>query len=361
MKKGILFVVALIICVFIPTFFLAKASSGLYIASKECPQAYVDYAEENVSRFVLGTGDEMDVTTVSVGTPFSFAQSDANIFYFPVLCDGVISYLLRVYPNGTGGYDAVISSFLAEELEALSSLTSAEHPMQLRMENSSIVAEIDGKTYTLYTYPQNALPTSSIAARSADQPQYLTLNVKENSGLSVTPIQSRSNQYKFIGIDVSEQQPTGTSWCGAYCAAGILRSIGTATPVGHPTAADVMNIIYPNGYTSTTMTTPAQLIAAAHEYDVYPIYANYAMSTEFLISELDDVWPVYMKMKDFDYDIGHDVVLRGYDLRSSVWSIWNPWYNDRYESFPIGGTYAPASSSVYNYTYVATIYNWVYE
>ncbi|MBO5222397.1 MAG: hypothetical protein J6C26_08790 [Clostridia bacterium] len=96
MKKGILFVVALIICVFIPTFFLAKASSGLYIASKECPQAYVD---------------------------------------------------------------------------------SAEHPMQLRMGNSSIVAEIDGKTYTLYTYPQNALPTSSIAARSAEQPQYLTLNV----------------------------------------------------------------------------------------------------------------------------------------------------------------------------------------
>lgn len=362
MRRIVSIMFLLVYCIMGSSIFIAKESSGLYIATKACPQAYIDYVEDNISQFILGTGDEVPPSRISVGTPFSFAQSDADIFYFPILCSDKITYLLRVYPDGVGGYSGVISSFLAAELDSLSPLSSIEEPVQLVLEGSSIVAYVGNASHTLFTYPKGGVVESKPQESAAMRNSYVAVNAKKTSPISVNVDQSRSNQYKFIAIDLSESMPqNGNSWCGAYCAAAILRSVGTATPMGHPTAEDVLSIIYPNGYTTASTTTPVQLIAAAHEYEVYPIYANYVMSTNFLINQLNDVWPIFMQMRDYTFNQDHAVVLRGYDLRSSVWSIWNPWYNDHFESFPIGGTYSPAINSAYNYSYVATIHNWMCE
>ncbi len=339
--------------------FSAQSADGLYMVTIACPQGYINYAEENVSRFVVGTGDDIDFSSLEVGSPFSFAQQGSDIYYFPILIDGVITYLLRVYPSGSGTYDAVISSFLAEELESLAPLTSQNNPMRLVMDGSRIVAIIGADEYTLFTYPTNTVAASAVSMASFDN-EYVTVNAKQEINVTVNAIQSRSRQYMFFGLDISETQGNN-SWCAAYAAAAILRSIGVSGPVGSPVARDIMEWIHGEDVSSFDTAGEENLLNyAADVWDVYPSYVHDTMNQEFLISQLNDGWPVYWRMVRTGGS--HAVVLRGYDLRSSVWSIWNPWFSF-FESMSMGGTYVPTgySSSIYTFTYDETICNWVVE
>ena len=67
------------------------SSEGCYIASAACPEEYIAYAEKMASDFVLSVDEDFQDKEIVVGTPFSFAVSETNMYYFPIVCDGVIS------------------------------------------------------------------------------------------------------------------------------------------------------------------------------------------------------------------------------------------------------------------------------
>ncbi len=127
----------------VPSFAFASDNSdpGFFIATSECPTGYIEYASENLSNFIMSLPDKIDYDDIYVGTPFSFADADADVYYFPVFNNETLTYLYRVYPDGNT-YSATISSILADDLDQLAMLTSANRPMYLNLVDSQIIATI---------------------------------------------------------------------------------------------------------------------------------------------------------------------------------------------------------------------------
>lgn len=80
-------------------------------------------------------------------------NEDSNIYYFPVLNDGGLIYLFRVYSD-VNGYAGAMSIFLVDELNELAAETSADEPLTLIMDDSDIVACVRDEIYTLFSYPE---------------------------------------------------------------------------------------------------------------------------------------------------------------------------------------------------------------
>ena len=74
-----------------------------------------------------------------------------------------------------------------------------------------------------------------------------------------------------------------------------------------------------------------------------------------LINELNSGRPSIFWMKHDDSESGgHAIVLRGFFVNATTWSIWNPWYTTGneipvYEQFPIDGTYLPMTKHTSNW------------
>lgn len=334
----------------------SSANSQLFIETTACPQGYVDFAEGNIAGFVESYCEgNVPYTSIMVGTPFAFLDYGSDVYYFPVICDGVIRYVFRVYPNQNNGYDAAISSFLAEELESLAKVTSANMPLKLNRIGNEIIASIGNEEYILFTYPDdmNDVSLQSEVANNRGTIATKVIDAKTNVGIDVVVDKSTrtTNSWSYyIDLDIIETQGSN-SWCAAYCTSTILRTLGYSS-----TAEGVMSIFYRRPGSSDSISRE-QVVSYANMRGLNPIRVESTVAYETLRDDLRSNRPVYFSMSRSGGN--HAVVLRGYNSRRSTWSIWNPWFTS-YETFSMGGTYVPTgySSSTYSYTYARTIYNW---
>lgn len=355
MKKitSMLLVYALLLLA-IPSFAFASenCSSSCYIATTACPAEYIDYAYNNISKFILSLHENVNLDNIHVGTPFAFADADADVYYFPVLYNGSIKYLFRVYPDGNS-YSAVISAFLADELNRLAPRTSTNHPLYLNLEDSKIVATIDGDKHILFEYPE--LTESSIISNGAASEQSLSV-VDARSVAEITlNLQLTRDVFKYISLDITEKQGDN-SWCTAYCLATIIRTQTTA----YTSALGLMTIalgINPNPSSPLPWATDSgvKITNISNQYGLSPTVLTTTVSNEVLIQELNNDRPCIVALQSTAEP--HSVVLRGYSSYGT-WGIWNPWF-EFYENFTIGGTYVPTgySSTTYSYTPYMHAYN----
>ena len=327
------------------TFAAENGISGCYIATSDCPAAYINYATENVSDYIMSLGENLDYNSISLGTPFAFADADADVYYFPVICNGRIEYLFRIYPNGDS-FSAAITNFLANEIEHLAQYTSANNPLYLNLVNTKIVATIGSDSIVLFEYPEDmAIPENT--TRSVSISHYSVVDAKAPTSIDLNLRQARYTS-KYINLDLTEQQGTN-SWCTAYCLAAI---IGTKTNYS-ATARGLMNIVFgSNPSTSTAFPwvsdNGATMISVAKKYGLSPTVLTTTVSNAVLKSEINAGRPCIVAM---DRGSGkHSVVLRGYNT-VGTWSIWNPWF-DYYESYSMTGSYVPTGypSTTYSYT-----------
>ena len=276
----------------------------------------------------------------------------SDVFYFPVICDGRIEYLLRVYPCGST-FSAVISSFLADELESLSSYTSVNCPMYLNLVGNKIIATVGEKSVTLFEYPEN-MSVSQNAFSRISATSNSVVNAKMTSDVVVSVRQTR-DVYQFINLDITEHQ-TGGNWCTAFCLAAIYR-----TQTNYSTnARDVMiravgdnpsiNAAFPwvsdDGITMRTV---------SRQFGLNPTVKLTTVSSNVLIAEINAGRPCVVAMESRSGE--HSVVLRGY-TSLGTWSIWNPWY-EYYESYSMSGAYVPTgyTASEWSYTPYMHAYN----
>ncbi|MBO5214063.1 MAG: hypothetical protein J6B86_04780 [Clostridia bacterium] len=357
MKKKWLFIMVFISFVVV-LFFVSSANdnpSGLYISTEVCPENYIQFAEENLPHFILAEDPTVELGAVSVGIPFSFYGGGSDVFYFPVMVDGIIEYLFRAYP-GENGLCGAITRFLAEELEELASLTSLETPLKLCLIGSQIVGIVNNQEYVLYTYPQHLQLSASVVSSLRSPVEYTVVNSKQESGLQLNFVQSR-DVYRYLYLDITETQGSN-NWCAAYVTAAIVRTL-TGDSVS---AQGVMETFYRRP-TSSDSLSRTNVIAYGQLKGFSPILIGDTVNQTF-ITEIENGRPVYWSMKraipGTDQHGYHAVVLCGYNfVYGSTWRIWNPWY-DYYESFTMDGVYVPAtaSSTNYSYSYNAAIYNW---
>lgn len=313
------------------------AESSCYIATTECPQEYVDFAKENASGFVLSMGETLNYDDIRVGSPFAFADYNADVYYFPIICDGVITYLFRVYPD-QDSYSAAITAFLADDIEALAELTSAETPMYLNLIDDKIVASIGTDEYVLFEYVGAASEDNQVMTMS--MAEYEVTDIKETFEIELNLKQTR-DVYKYINLDITEIQQSN-NWCVAYSLAAIIR---TKTNF-YATAYGCMIIAVGSNVTSSDYFPWSSISTVSKQYGLTPTVLTTTASNSVLIAELNAGRPVIAVM-----DSGterHAVVLRGYS--TNTWSIWNPRCST-YENYSMSGAYVPTGYSASGYSY----------
>ena len=349
-----IFLSCVLFVLFVPSVAFAadENASSCYIATTECPAAYIEYATENISKFVLSLDDNISYSSISVGTPFAFADNDADVYYFPVICNGSIEYLFRVYPDGDT-FSAAITAFLADEIENLAKYTSESNPMYLNLVDTQIVATIGSNKYILFEYPESiSVSDNGIATTSISN--YSVVNAKNPTNIELNFRQTR-DVYKYITLDLTETQ-SGNNWCTAYCLAAIIR-----TQTYFTTSAKGLMIIALGSNPSTGTAFPwvsdncATMVSVAEQYGLYPTVLTRTVSNSVLIAEINAGRPCIVAMDSGTSQ--HSVVLRGYSSLGT-WGIWNPWF-DFYESYSVSGSYVPTgySSSNYSYTPYMHAYN----
>lgn len=317
------------------------SSETCYIASMACPKEYIAYVEENAVNYVLSVDEYLQDRVVTVGTPFSFATSDADVFYFPIICDGVISYLFRVYP-GENGFCGVITEFLAADIEEISKITTKEKPLYLQLVGKEIIATVGENEYVLFEYPENMSQQENLVSLCAEE-IVSVVDAKQSTNISLdlsNTMSTRVAQRASITIDKSEQQKNN-SWCAAYALASIIR---TRTSYKGIYAKDCMKDAY-GSVPATNVTFPRNKISTvANKYGLNPTVLSGAASNNTLYNQIASGRPVLMSMKNVTGTKSHAVVLRSYNLVNSTWGIWNPWY-DFYEWYSMSGTYVPTGKT----------------
>ena len=362
-KKFLTFIFTLFCCIIFST--ACYAESDLYLTTTPCPDAYKEYAEEHLLDFVSSMDDIIvtDYANISVGNPFNFGNENSDIYYFPVLNDGELILLFRVYPD-ENGYAGAMSRFLVDELTELASETSANEPLTLIMDGADIVACIGTETQTLFSYPE-VLSSNNTAINTAANSieniaDKIVVDIMENSDIeltqSVAPFSTNAGS-KYLALTIKDTQGS-TSWCAAYSTDMILRYIG-AVPSSH----SYQTIVNYFGLSSDEALTNTQVRAYAMGKGVnsalmYSTVGAVSTTRDILINEIDNSRPVFISMLNLNKGTGHAVVLRGYHLLADIYSIWNPWYN-YFESYTIGGTYVPTTNATVSYEMRGYMKPWI--
>lgn len=342
MRKRItvFFISYMLLLLFMPLMAFAKEndSSVCYIATTACPEEYSAYADDHISEYVLSISDR-SFNDIYVGTPFAFADTGADVFYFPVICDGQIEYLFRVYPDGDS-FSAAITAFLANDIEDLARYTDENNPMYLNLVDEQIVATIGTDRHVLYEYPEKSSIEDEGTEIVADA-VYTAVNAKTPYSIDLNLRQTR-DAYKYITLDITEIQK-GNEWCTAYCLATIIR-----TQTNFTTTAKGLMISAVGSNPSNNTTFPWGKIASiARPYGLTPTVLTTTVSNSVLISEINAGRPCIVAMNRGAGQ--HAVVLRGYSSLGT-WGIWNPWYNF-YENYSMSGSYVPTGKNAADYSY----------
>ena len=348
-------------------------TNTFYIMSKECPDEYVEYATENIGRFIYGNDnyDVSEVDTFMLGGPFSFSQSDANIFYFPVYADGEFLYLLRVYSAYDGEIYGVLSTNLVSEIKSLSGETSFNQPMYLNMTEGDIIATVNGVSTTLYSYPEGIYVDNPQHISATDENSTEELDVEEITPKVTFTLPTynspRALTSRYLNLFVGkngyylETQQSGQEWCAAYASAAIMRYVAASGSIpASVKARDIMEYFYGSDVSNSDSINPVQIVQFANFYGLRPLYEESSLTSEKLIKEMTFARPTYMGMRNTAGSFRHAVVLRGFDSNAQTYSIWNPWYTD-YETYPMGGIYSPDGDSSLQLYHYRTIYNFSYN
>ena len=348
-------------------------TKGLYISTAQCPDGYMLYTIKNIARFImtLELGEFPVNGLITLGTPFCFGNEGSDIFYFPILCDGNIVFMFRVFPTPYGGYDGVLGKTFVDDLNRLAEKTTETRPLTIIMEGNKVVTYIGTEREVIFEYPTWIFSESiAVALHDINMPilsRSIVVNAKANDlydlcinhgiideplpdGISRGILAAYPSSY-YIPINTTFENQNGNDWCNAYATACIFRiTQGTST-----TAYSVMNRFY-SPPKNTDWLSDLQVQLYANYQGLYPTITG-TLSYSTLADEISNYRPLIMGMSRTLF-LGHAVVLRGYDMNNAIWSIWNPWYTFC-ESFNMGGTYVPATNTTITYTYTSSIYHFI--
>ncbi len=331
-------------------FAISETTSTCYISTVACPAEYAEYAGENAMTFVRSLNN-LNFNSIYIGSPFAFTNAD-DVYYFPIVCDGAIKYLFRVY-EAAGSLYGVISEFLAADLENLADSTSVETPMYLSLIGTQIIATIGAEQYVLFEYPANALFADHDAEFISSNSRSV-INIKNSYNIELNLRQTR-DVFEFIDLDIRETQ-SDDAWCVAYCLATVIR---TQTDY-EVTAESLMAMAVPNYtiYSAFPWNNGAEKITEVSGYfGLSPtVLVHQTASIGVMAQEIIAGRPCIMGMRATSGG-GHAIVLCGWSSLGT-WTIWNPWFNG-YESYSISAPYVTTglNGTTYYFTEESHAYN----
>lgn len=367
MKK--LISIIIIMCLMISSAILVSAeniNNSLYIKTKNCPNEAVEYAKDNVDRFVSSVSEELGISIegVTMGTPFTVSgvsSDNKDIHYFPVMLNGELKYLFSVYLNDNGTkYTGSLSNHLVKEINAISRKTSLKNPVKIFVNNGNIYYEINNKTSLLFEYfeDNDYVRESLISNMQSDKKLQIInalneiMNIKRDTDNEKS---SRATKYKYIKLSRTEEQGSNP-WCAAYATAAIVR---TKNNQSSPEAEDIIKYFHPNSKDLTKEAiNDSEVKKYGRDNDFKTKYKSSTLSHSSVKSEINSGNPIYLStVGEGSYKKGrHALVLRGYSDNSDTYSVWNPWDKDSYVTIDKNDKELVVSGG--SFTWEKTVYNW---
>lgn len=353
MKRLLISIIALslILSFGVNTTSYASTDESLFLYSQDCPSAAIEYARSNFCPFLvssLESGSIQSGAIAQLGTPFTIQSQylSATVYYFPIISNGIVIATFRVYEDTTTNtYVGIMSKFLADELSSLN--TTSSTPALLFVDEGNIMANVNGQISILINDPDGTPP-------AGQEPSPVELHIVTPLHPLVTFAIAELNTpfsiSKYLNLDLVETQGS-ENWCIAYASSAIIRYV---TKNSTPRALDIMKMFYDDPK-DDDMLNGFKVIVAGISYGLSPIYAFDCVPS---ISEIDAGRPVVLRCQ-MTTDTGnkkyHALVMRGYNVGTNVYSIWNPWHN-YYESMSMSTREYIVGDRTY--TWIETIYNW---
>ena len=321
-----------------------EVSDNLYIFSKQCPEEYINFAQETVGYMLW----DHSVENPYLGTPFTFSNEDSDIYYFPIYSNGEIALTFRVHLGEDGEFSGVVSPVFADDLNAIASMTSLSDPLRLVYTNKDEYAAV---MFTLDDYEEEVQISPIV---NDDKGIVATFLNDEFEIINCTPVEQiqvvpYSRASKNLNLSIIEHQSDRTNWCLAYCTAAVMRYKGV-----EKRAYQVMQETRKTGEVvlDESVMGKERLVNYMRQYgfctvksEESPIYANVYSD---IVSEINRDRPLIFNISKGSS--AHAVVARGYEDVKGTVSIWNPYYK-YYETVNSLDRYTPAEhSGVYHVT-----------
>lgn len=129
-------------------------NNSIYVSSQTCPQAVVDYVNDNIASALLClTEDNFPAGHVYVGKPFTYSNSPSDMFLFPVYVNDTVEYVYRV-SQFQGNISGTLSTYLAQQLQEISYLTSIETPATFTITTDKLIATIGNTDIEISELPE---------------------------------------------------------------------------------------------------------------------------------------------------------------------------------------------------------------
>lgn len=365
--SALLLVFSLLFSLGLNTTAVDTTNTQLYVYSQECPVAAIEYAGSAFQRHLCTSvnGGSFSVgDTITLGSPFTISSSqyNAEIYYFPVITNNKVVATFRVFlddsrssENNELVYTGSMSPFLAKELNSLMGKTSVEDPALLYFDdNDNIMSFVSGNTELLLSNPTSTSSISSAEPTAFSETLLVVSPFTALNTISSTDLISPHSPSRYLSLNVIETQGQN-SWCYAYSAATIIRYCKGYS--SSPTAYDIMKLSYSNPTTSNYLSA-GDVVSAAYSYGLYPTYVGSVYEDSY--AEIEANRPVFIRGASMNRDAAseyHGMVIRGYDLNSRAYSVWNPWYYF-YETMDMD-THMYTATNGSKFLWVGTIYGWM--
>lgn len=360
---SVILVLALLIASMVPVY--ADSTSSLLVLSDECPEGYYNYVSKEIKGILTVLDSVKPDDWFSVGTPFNWGEC-GDIFYFPILKNGELVYLYRVYPEIDGSFSGILSEYFVAEMSRFINATSKEKPLFINCEGTQISAYLGYSDKINLTSVPEAIAEKGKPIKEMDLSSKKVVDIlsesfpAENRIFGKDIINSKNSSInhpksipssKSLSVSITETQGSN-NWCAAYVTALIVRF----KKGYNVTAFNVMNYHYSNPQPSDSLG-----MYGVAEYGQYwgmnPAVYHNTLSKAALVWQIANDMPVYFGMDNTSTSGSHAIALVGYSSSGDYMQIWNPWYTFK-EWYTFGSTYTPTNNTSYHYVYSATIYNW---
>lgn len=303
-------------------------NDGVYLSTTPIPEDAINYAINNVFRYLLARSqeDNFDLNSITMGTPFAMGKenaSDGDIYYFPIFSNNQILYTFRVYMV-EDGYTGILSPYMAEPLNNYIHATTKSSPLYIYIDNGNVIASLNGSTNILEYQQSGYEPNTSIATVSVNNTDLKVTNILTSIEFKETPLaRATSNS---ITLDMKEQQGN-QSWCAAFAMASILRHKGAGSAV---TAEAIVKYFHPNSSNLANESVSRDQLVIYAKDKGYSKTTNSAstLSNTSVVSEIDNDTPIYAGCAGSGAyaNARHALVICGYNNSSATYTVWNPWY-----------------------------------
>ena len=311
--------------------------SSKYIQTSAIPSDIIQYAQNNVNRFISSDSETTANSAYSLGSPFSLENynTESTVYYFPIICQNSIVATFRV-AKYNGVCSGVYSSVLVEELNNIKSTET--NPCYFYADSKSIYMVQNNNVDVVYTTSADNV-SEPLLARSAASIQFNAVDCMSviSSGIRATktdPVSARSlssnpSFYTVANAEskCSDETQGSEPWCAAYVAAFIVRC---RTNSSSPTAAAVMATVYPGK-------TPAELQELSlYDSDARMYYQGRGYTATLGYTRINNAnvqsfilanKPIHLLCANVVQGANHSLSLVGYNTPNQTYKIWNPWYS----------------------------------